>query len=279
MLFRDKLESLLIALTDHGICFHEPGFIPAASLSGLELPYYPAESHSGHIEMIHLCAGQAAMQINGTWLPLTGAQPQVFLMNTRHSEHFLQAEEGYELLWLSLNPFMINLHTTSYTPGRGYGQSSLRQSLHPPRMEVLWRSLRKLPEERPRFMALLLDSLQHCLKNPEENSANYHATAIELVRRYLEDYYYREIRLSDLAEMSHYSSGHLSAIFRQAVKMPIYKYLSEIRLREAAKLLRGGKRRVKDVAAASGFRDQLYFCRQFRKKFGQSPSEYAAGGR
>jgi len=278
MLFQEKLQSLSGALVDQGICFHAPGICRPEGLSGLHQPYYPAESHSEHVEMIHLISGQAAIQVNGVWFPLTGGQPQVFLMNTSHSEHFLQPEQAYELFWLSLNPFMINLHTTTYTPGRGYGQSSLRQSLHPLRMEALWNCLKKTTLDRPRLMALLLECLDNCLKNPEESPLDYHAAAVELVRRYLEDYYSRQIHLSDLAEMSHYSSGHLSAIFRKAVGMPIYEYLCQIRLRHAGELLRSGKRRIKDVASATGFQDQLYFCRRFRKQFGMPPSKYSEVG-
>ncbi len=277
MLFQEKLQSMSGALVDQGICFHAPGIRPPDLLSGMEQPYYPAESHSEHVEMIHLCSGKAAIQVNGAWFPLTAGQPQVFLMNTSHCEHFLQPEQPYEILWLSLNPFMINLHTTTYNPVRRYGQSALRQSLHPLRMEALWNCLKKTVLDRPRFMALLLECLDNCLKNPQDSPLNYHAAAVELVRRYLEDYYGRQIHLSDLAEMSHYSSGHLSAIFRKAVGMPIYEYLCQIRLRHAAELLCSGKRRIKDVAAATGFRDQLYFCRRFRKQFGLPPSQYAAG--
>jgi len=276
MLFQEKLQSLSGALVDQGICFHAPGVRPPEILSGLDQPYYRAESHSEHVEMIHLISGQAAIQVNGAWFPLTAGQPQVFLMNTFHSEHFLQPEQAYELFWLSLNPFMINLHTTSFIPGRGYGQSSLRQSLHPLRMEALWNCLKKPVLDRPRFLALLLECLDNCLKNPEESPVDYHAAAVGLVRRYLEDYYSRQIHLSDLAEMSHYSSGHLSAIFRKAVGVSIYEYLCQIRLQHACELLRSGKRRIKDVAAATGFTDQLYFFRRFRKQYGLPPSKYAA---
>jgi len=275
MLFQEKLQSLSEALVSQGISFHAPGVRPDEVLSGLDQPYYPAESHSEHIEMIHLVSGQAAIQVNGAWFPLTVGQPQVFLMNTLHSEHFLHPEQPYELFWLSLNPFMINLHTTSYTPGRGYGQSALRQSLHPLRMAALWNCLKKSTPDRPRFMALLLESLDHCLKNPQMEPVDYHAAAVELVRRYLEDYYNRQIHLSDLAEMCHYSSGHLSAIFRKSVGMPVYEYLCRIRLKHAAELLRSGKHRIKDVATATGFKDQLYFSRRFRKQFGVAPSQYA----
>ncbi|MFA6930552.1 MAG: helix-turn-helix transcriptional regulator [Lentisphaeria bacterium] len=275
MLFEEKVQSLLTDLVDFGLCFQASSSHPENQLFGMVQPYYPAESHSEHVELIHLCSGEAAIQINDAWFPLTAGQAQIFLLNTFHSEHFLRAEQSYELLWLSLNPFTINLHTTNYNPGRGYGQSSLRQSLHPLRMEALWDCIKAPMPERPRFLSLLLECLDTCLKSAEDSSVNYHADAVELVRRYLEDYYCRQIQLSDLAAMSHYSAGHLSAIFRAAVKMPIYEYLCQVRLQHAAELLRCGRRRIKDVAAAVGFRDQLYFCRYFRKKFGVSPRQYS----
>ena len=56
-------------------------------------------------------------------------------------------------------------------------------------------------------------------------------------------------------------------------KSPI-DYLTEYRVNEACKLLRGGTLSIAEVAASVGFLDQFYFSRVFKRAKGVPPSKY-----
>lgn len=57
------------------------------------------------------------------------------------------------------------------------------------------------------------------------------------------------------------------------------EYISDIRLNMAAKLLREDTLQVGEVAVKTGFNSPQYLARNFKKKFGLSPSEYAGKSR
>ena len=53
------------------------------------------------------------------------------------------------------------------------------------------------------------------------------------------------------------------------------EYISDMRLDVAATLLKESNLQVGEVAARTGYSSPQYLARNFKKKFGMSPSEYA----
>lgn len=83
------------------------------------------------------------------------------------------------------------------------------------------------------------------------------------------------IDVEDIAEASGTSRFHLSRLFKAAVGKSPYQYLLEVRLDEAARLLRRG-RPVTDAAFSAGFSDLSRFARMFHRRFGMLPSGYSS---
>jgi AraC family transcriptional regulator of arabinose operon len=93
-------------------------------------------------------------------------------------------------------------------------------------------------------------------------------------RAYLDQNLGDPVKLGQLAEIVGMSASHLSAEFREHVGTPPMRYLLELRLRQAAYLLAREEAGIAEVARTVGFRDPLYFSRQFRKRFGSSPRAF-----
>ncbi|MCX7804864.1 MAG: AraC family transcriptional regulator [Planctomycetota bacterium] len=113
-----------------------------------------------------------------------------------------------------------------------------------------------------------------------KTSGRYVRPMPEPVRRamdFVESNLHREISLADLSRAAGYSPRQFYEIFMRAAGMSPLTYVRTRRIREARRLLAGGKIPVKEVAARLGFADQHHFCRVFRQFVGVSPSEYAAG--
>lgn len=83
------------------------------------------------------------------------------------------------------------------------------------------------------------------------------------------------IEVEDIAAASGTSRFHLSRLFKTAVGRSPYQYLLEVRLDEAARLLRRG-RPVTDAAFSAGFSDLSRFARMFHRRFGVLPSGYSS---
>lgn len=270
------LEKWLDHLTDSGIQFFGPGSRPDSTLKQQDFknPYYEPQEHN-HIEIIMLVSGGLALHVNGSWIHHRSGRPAVFLRNTFHSEHCLPDKQPYSLFWLTSMPSALTFHHTLYDAKSGYGQSAVRLSISSPFVGKLWDCGRLSPPDRPRFLYLLLQCIDYSLKNDNLSTENYHVNVLGQVKEYIDEYYAEKITLEDLTAMAHYSAGHLNALFVQLFGVSVYQYLSRVRIQAAMKLLRNGDMLVKDVAAAVGFQDQLYFSRYFRKFTGRAPAEFA----
>jgi AraC-like DNA-binding protein len=67
--------------------------------------------------------------------------------------------------------------------------------------------------------------------------------------------------------------------FKQVAGMTLVAYLNHVRLANAARLLRETDRSIADIADATGFSDQSYFDKRFKRGFGRTPKEFRAAVR
>ena len=82
------------------------------------------------------------------------------------------------------------------------------------------------------------------------------------------------ISLETLALETGYSKNYFSKLFNDAFGMGINQYITQVRLSHAKKMLISTKETVTDVGYTSGFPSFTTFSREFKKKFGITPSEY-----
>ncbi len=94
------------------------------------------------------------------------------------------------------------------------------------------------------------------------------------VERYIKEHFREEIDFGKLAEVYGFSSAYLSRIFtRNRGESPV-KYLTGIRIKEAKRLLAMTDEPIARVGELSGYPDQFYFSRTFRKEVGENPTKY-----
>jgi transcriptional regulator GlxA family with amidase domain len=84
---------------------------------------------------------------------------------------------------------------------------------------------------------------------------------------------YNPTRLADALGVS---GRHLRRLFMRELRCPPRTWLREERLQTARRLLRRTAT-VQEVAHALSFRNASQFCRDFRARFGQTPSELKRG--
>lgn len=101
-----------------------------------------------------------------------------------------------------------------------------------------------------------------------------HARVVAIVRDYLEANHTRVVTLAELARLTGFSPFHLSRIFRAAVGVAPYAYLSLVRVRRARELLARGYP-LSAVTYETGFFDQSHFTRSFKRVVGVPPGQYA----
>ena len=83
-----------------------------------------------------------------------------------------------------------------------------------------------------------------------------------------------EFSVSDLPKMLFVSQRHLGKLFKERTGLTPVAYLSEMRLNHAAELLNDSDYTVAELCRKVGFGDEIYFMKQFKKKFKLTVKEY-----
>lgn len=97
----------------------------------------------------------------------------------------------------------------------------------------------------------------------------------------ISDYLYRnthrQVTLKELADHFHYNYSYLSSLFPQVTEMNFTNYMNELRIKRAKDLLKQVDVTISEVAESIGFTDISYFSKVFKKRTGQTPSQYRRG--
>lgn len=105
-----------------------------------------------------------------------------------------------------------------------------------------------------------------------DKTGSSHATILELLA-YIEEYYNKDIGLNELADRVGMSTAYLSVLFKSEVGTSYVKYLTNLRIKHAKKLLKEGYK-VNEVSEMVGYNNYRYFCDIFKKCVGKTPNEY-----
>jgi AraC-like DNA-binding protein len=145
--------------------------------------------------------------------------------------------------------------------------------------------LKKLPEIQEKSV-LVRRSQESRKKFPLKNRAiaaartkrhahfipSAHSGRLASVMRKIESGLPHSVR--ELAQEVKMTPDHLQRLFKQETGLRLGSVISERKLGEAAHLLSQTDAVVKEVAYTVGYRHPSSFVRAFRRRFGQSPTEY-----
>lgn len=106
--------------------------------------------------------------------------------------------------------------------------------------------------------------------NTNNSQQEYLNLAINFTK---ENYTNPEFNLNQLAKFLYISPNYLSSIFKNIIGINFNAYLNNIRIEHAITLIYQGVSSIKEIAFASGFNDQSYFTKVFKKINNISPSQ------
>lgn len=131
-------------------------------------------------------------------------------------------------------------------------------------------------EQQARF----LDSLTYLLAHHSADRSVPPPTGrehryVRSVRDFIEANYTENVSLAELGDLTGISPYHLLRMFREEVGLPPHEYLTQLRIAEAKRLLRG-EQTAGQVAAEVGFVDQSHLTRHFKRIVGLTPGQFAS---
>ncbi len=166
-------------------------------------------------------------------------------------------------------PEILTVILTGYADFE-YAQEAIRQGV----FDYL---LKPVSEDK---LAAILEKLglrlQQDYELPGEDGAQGRGSEaiVRDTEKYLKEHFREEVDIGALAEEYGFSAAYLSRIFTKSRGESPVRYLTELRIKEAKRLLATTDEPIARVGELSGYPDQFYFSRTFRKEAGENPSAY-----
>ncbi len=129
---------------------------------------------------------------------------------------------------------------------------------------------------RNEFEAFLITIVRDYLQEKKlvEPQRNTSVGNIQAIHQYLTENYSSNITLDNLCFIFGTNKTTLCKLFRQEYGETILNYVNSLKIKEAKSLLRKGRLSVTEISEQLSYNSVHYFCRQFKKATGQSPTEY-----
>lgn len=89
-----------------------------------------------------------------------------------------------------------------------------------------------------------------------------------------DNYQEKDLSMTTVCDHVHLSVSYFSSIFKKETGQTFIQYLTEIRLKNAKKLLKNTPLKTYEIADKVGYADPHYFSSSFRKQYGMTPSKY-----
>lgn len=269
----------------------EPGFTFRIQKCPLTHDYY-VHSHD-FSELVVILSGNAVHIIEGREYPVTAGQ--VFLIHSGVS-HGYKNVDGIEYVNVMFQPEQL-LQQSELRLLPGFQALFYIEPFY--RKEMYFKGMLTLDDaqlqEAVRLLDIILDeherqpegfrlmirtyftALVGMLSRYYQNSSGQEenkALRIGETVTYIEEHFLQPITLQSMADMAYLSTRQFLRVFTRNYHTTPMDYIINKRLDYSCTLLRSPGLTISQVAMESGFRDQNYYSRQFRKVFGCPPSEY-----
>ena len=95
---------------------------------------------------------------------------------------------------------------------------------------------------------------------------------VERAITYFTERFAENLTVADIASSCGLSHSHFSKVFRESTGKTPIEYLESVRMRNALRLLESSSLTVRQISELSGYRNEFYFSKAFRRFFGHPPS-------
>lgn len=137
---------------------------------------------------------------------------------------------------------------------------------------------RVLPAEQyaawVRLLEIFADQLSLVANQMQEQERLAEPPVITKAKQFINHNYTEDLSLPDVAKACNTSTFYFCKIFKRETGMSFTEYLSSVRIEKAKNLLLNRELQISEIGYEVGFQSLTHFNRVFKKRVGQSPSEY-----
>lgn len=104
-------------------------------------------------------------------------------------------------------------------------------------------------------------------------------TRVQVIMNLMKEELHRDLSLCELAQSVNLSLSYLHHLFKAETGTTPWLYLHSLRIEAARGLLVTTMLSVKQIMVRVGMKDKSHFCREFKKTYGKSPTQYRMDAR
>ncbi|MFC4779275.1 AraC family transcriptional regulator [Paenibacillus sp. GCM10023252] len=128
------------------------------------------------------------------------------------------------------------------------------------------------------LLQILREAAQWGESHMAVHAADDHAMPkLVVIKNYLHEHYEQTVQIRDLEQVSGLSKNYILSLFRKHVGMSPMQYLTWIRINKAREMAIQSNLSISQIAERVGYSDVHSFCRMYKKKTGQSISQFCSG--
>jgi len=101
-----------------------------------------------------------------------------------------------------------------------------------------------------------------------------HRRPVREAQKYIQTNFAQPISLNDVSQRAGFNPTYFSLLFKKEVGMNFIDYLTDVRVREAKRLLSNPQKTIADIAEEVGYIDIKHFSKVFTRLSGLHPSKY-----
>ncbi len=121
------------------------------------------------------------------------------------------------------------------------------------------------------YMARFLKEYAEFISQLRKSSGN---SVLRDVEREIREHYAENISLREMSQKFFINNAYLGQIFKKKYGVSFKDYLTDYRIREAAKMLVSTDKKIISIAEDVGYKDSDYFVQKFIERMGCTPSKY-----
>ncbi len=233
--------------------------------------------------------GQKRLRIGGAEVIADPSQLVVITRDAEYTNIGILPPNGQQYLGLSIlfKPERVAKALIALTEAGGpAGEETAPAFTMPLELEIvdaIDRLLRTLddPLDRSLIAPLVLDEILFRLLRSDAAAAvragvgpAQDASRILETMQFIRANHAKKLSVENLAKKVAMSSSHFAHRFTAVARTSPMRYVREVRLERARELMAEHGARAGDVAARVGFESAAHFAREFKRRFGRSPTQY-----
>lgn len=236
-------------------------------------PYFTEREHVNSFLIVYTLSGQGRLTYRGKTYRLL--PNDVFFIDCMEYQHYqTEISSTWDLLWVHANGISLRGYYEQFDAG-GYPVLTLTEESKIP--TLLWKMIHNQQQKSTRMelinSQLLLELLTELLLNTHELelASSERPRYIEDILKQLDEEFYRNISLDQLAKQYSVSKYHLAKEFKKYTGFPPNEYLINTRITQAKELLKYSGLSVADVAKQVGIQNVSHFINLFNHRVEQTP--------